>query len=104
MPHAKIDEGGRHRTVDDAEQIAGHGRVSLKAEKHIARHHKVPYDPHLAVAEPRDCRDAAIDWTPPLAPDRHLDLDAAFLADVDLLHRQRSVRAIDRPCRRLPWP
>ena len=75
--------------IDDVEQIAGQRRVGGEAEEHVARHHGVPCDPHLAVAETRDSRDAAIDRTSLLATDRHLDPNAGFLADIDLLHRQR---------------
>ena len=85
----KRRERGRHGAVDDVEQIAGQRRVGVEAEEHVARHHGVPRDPHLAVTEARDRRDAAIDRTPLLAADRYLDLDAALLADIDLLHRQR---------------
>ena len=85
----KRRERSRHGAVDDIEQIAGQCRVGVEAEEHVARHHGVPRDPHLAITEARDRRDAAVDRAPLLAADRYLDLDAALLADIDLLHRQR---------------
>jgi hypothetical protein len=44
-------------------------------------------EPDLAVAEPRD--GPAVDRSSPATAERHLDLDAASGADLDLVHAER---------------
>ena len=41
LRRSKCRERSRHGTVDDSEQIAGHCRVGVEAEEHVARHHGV---------------------------------------------------------------
>ena len=87
-PEARVEldeKGGRTSSLKAADRT-----VASAALWRVDQSYRLtPHPPGCFARNSRDCRDAAIDRTPPLAPDRDLDLDTTFLADVNLLHRQR---------------
>src|ERR1700722_12274037 len=89
MGSPKCRHFSQHGSANNFEQIAGQRRVGLEAEEYVAGYLGIPRDPDFAVTESGDCRDAAVDRAALLAADRHLDLDAGLLANIDLLHRER---------------
>jgi len=86
MVRPKRRELRPHGAVNHTEQIPGQHRVGLEAEEHITRNRPVPCHPNLAVAEPGDRSDAAIDRPslPAYRSSRRPTISAAAIASASV--------------------